>query len=327
MADPRVVSLISQGARARQLDPRAVLAVASREGLGGGIGDQGTSYGPFQLHKGGAYPGYAPQNPTAAQAWAMSPAGINYALNQMGAARGLTGGRAIRALVTQFERPANPGAEIQGAINAYGGINPTPGAGSLNYSPYETAGTLRARGSTPMSTNAFSSFAQSLINNMHVHTPEAMLGAVMQLRQDLDKMSPVANQHSASMMPGFSVAPPQNPGKAMGTVQQGTEKGMQTSFAVQLNKLIKAVGNLSITSGYRSPEEQTTLWNNAVKKYGSPAEAQKWVAPPGHSNHNKGLAADLGGNLQLAHKLAAQYGLTFPMSWEPWHIEPVGIRG
>src|SRR5215831_7275475 len=316
---------ISQAAQRAGLDPRAVLAVASREGLGGGIGDQGTSYGPFQLHKGGAYPGFAPQNPSAAQAWAMSPAGINYALDQIaGVARGQTGRQAIQSIVSRFERPANPAGEIQGALGAYGA--PLPSGPSLNQAPYETAGTLRARGSSPLNPHLYRDFAMNLLSG-GFHGPqsvESMLGAVMQLRQDLAKQSPVAQSHSGGAAPQFTVSPPQqSPG---GFVGQGSEKGMSTAFATSLNQLIKAVGNLSITSGYRSPEEQTSLWNNAVKKYGSAAAARKWVAPPGHSNHNKGLAADLGGNLQLAHQLAPKYGLTFPMPWEPWHIEPMGIR-
>lgn len=217
----------------------------------------------------------------------------------------------------------------------------TPGGGgapaqpSLNKAAYETAGTLRARGSTPVQTNPFmySNFATRLIDSIQggQMSTEGMLGAIMQLRQDLNKQSSVANQHSGASAPDFSTMP-QVPSQGTsikpgaGVVQKGVEHGMQISFANRLNQLIKEVGNLSITSGYRSPEEQTTLWNNAVKKYGSAAAAQKWVAPPGHSNHNKGLAADLGGNLQAAHKLAGKYGLTFPMPWEPWHIEPIGIR-
>lgn len=51
--------------------------------------------------------------------------------------------------------------------------------------------------------------------------------------------------------------------------------------------------NLEILSGYRSPEEQERLWTDAVKKYGSEEAARKWTAPPGHSDHEKGIAVDL----------------------------------
>lgn len=104
--------------------------------------------------------------------------------------------------------------------------------------------------------------------------------------------------------------------------------GLDASFAAQLKALIAASGGkVKLMSGYRTPERQEMLFAAAVKKYGSAAAASKWVAPPGKSNHNKGLAADLGGDLALAAKLAPQFGLYRPMTHEPWHFEPIGHRG
>lgn len=101
---------------------------------------------------------------------------------------------------------------------------------------------------------------------------------------------------------------------------------LDPTFASKLNQLIAAShGKIWITSGFRSEQQQADLYAKAVQKYGA-QEAGMWVAPPGHSNHNKGIAADLGGDMDLAHKLAPQFGLVFPMSWEQWHIEPVGAR-
>lgn len=119
-----IVNLIVQGARARGLDPAAVLAVASQEGLSGRIGDGGHAYGPFQLNNaGGVITGSHPGvNDRATQAWASSPAGINFALDRIAqVARGLHGAQAVNAIVTQFERPRNPGREVAGANAAYGG--------------------------------------------------------------------------------------------------------------------------------------------------------------------------------------------------------------
>lgn len=102
--------------------------------------------------------------------------------------------------------------------------------------------------------------------------------------------------------------------------------GMNADFESRLNNLIAASGGrIWIVSGYRDSATQARLWEEAVAKYG-PDEARNWVAPPGHSNHEKGIAGDLGGDLDLAAQLAPQFGLYFPMSWEPWHIEPVGSR-
>src|SRR5688572_28884240 len=104
----------------------------------------------------------------------------------------------------------------------------------------------------------------------------------------------------------------------------GTE-GMDPRFASALEQMIhESGGRIWIVSGYRSVEEQTSLWNNALAKYGSEDAARQWVAPPGRSNHNHGIAADLGfsdGGLEWAHQNAQKYGLYFPMSWEDWHIE------
>lgn len=89
--------------------------------------------------------------------------------------------------------------------------------------------------------------------------------------------------------------------------------------------------NLRIKSGYRSNEHQAELYAEAVKKYG-PDGAAHWVAPPGHSEHNKGEAVDLDFSKnketeQWVHLNAARFGLKFPMGHEPWHIEPVETRG
>lgn len=102
--------------------------------------------------------------------------------------------------------------------------------------------------------------------------------------------------------------------------------GLNPEFLNSLQAMINASGGkIYLVSGYRSEERQQQLWDAAVAKYGSPEAARKWVAPPGSSNHNFGLAADLGGDLSLAHQLAPQFGLSFRMQWEPWHIEPINV--
>lgn len=112
-----VAHYIAQRARALGLDPNAVLAVARQEGLSGRVGDNGTSFGPFQLHLGGAMP----RGIRDPQAWAESPAGINYALSRINSvAHGLSGRQAIDAIVSRFERPANIPGEIAGALSDYG---------------------------------------------------------------------------------------------------------------------------------------------------------------------------------------------------------------
>jgi hypothetical protein len=112
--------LIRQLAIRRGLDPDAVVAIASVEGntaLHGGvsIGDHGTSFGPFQLHVGGALPA------GKGSAWAHSRAGLTYALDRIaGVARGLKGKEAVSAISSRFERPADVPGEIAKAMGYYG---------------------------------------------------------------------------------------------------------------------------------------------------------------------------------------------------------------
>ena len=50
--------------------------------------------------------------------------------------------------------------------------------------------------------------------------------------------------------------------------------------------------NISITSAYRSYNEQEKLYNTYLKLYGK-SHVDKYVALPGHSEHQTGLAIDL----------------------------------
>lgn len=103
--------------------------------------------------------------------------------------------------------------------------------------------------------------------------------------------------------------------------------GFTPAFQKALNRLLEETG-LSVTSGYRSPQKQAELFAAAVRKYGSESAARKWVAPPGRSKHNHGVAADLGGDLsKLNDAVLRRYGLYRPMPYEPWHVELQGSRG
>jgi hypothetical protein len=110
--------------------------------------------------------------------------------------------------------------------------------------------------------------------------------------------------------------------------------GMQDPFQQALARMLQdapAEVKIGITSGYRSPEVQERLWQEALVKYGSPEKARKWVAPPGRSQHNHGAAADLEylspEAQEWVHANAERYGLAFPLSNEAWHVELAGARG
>ncbi|MBU9673803.1 D-alanyl-D-alanine carboxypeptidase family protein [Planococcus sp. CP5-4] len=105
---------------------------------------------------------------------------------------------------------------------------------------------------------------------------------------------------------------------------------------------------LKITSSYRSYWYQNTLYNNYVEKHGK-AKADRFSARPGHSEHQTGLAFDLGG-VNQAHWFEESFANTKEGKWlasnahkygfhlryqkgkeditgymfEPWHFRYIG---
>ncbi len=131
-------------------------------------------------------------------------------------------------------------------------------------------------------------------------------------------------------MAGFDFTPYAQGGAA---ARPDSFTGMADPFQQALARMLQDAPpdvRVGITSGYRSPEVQQRLWEEALAKYGSEAEARKWVAPPGKSQHNHGNAADLSfmspAAQEWVHQNAAKYGLAFPLSNEAWHVELAGAR-
>lgn len=151
-------------------------------------------------------------------------------------------------------------------------------------------------------------------------------------------------QAPQAIAPPVQASAPASTDTAGSTVPSGEAppaSGLNAEFQKRFAALQKAVratgGDLTIYSGARDAEHQAKLYADAVRKYGSESEARKWVAPPGKSNHDPtsgskygfgsgAVASDLRGDLAVAHKLAGQYGLMFPLANEAWHIELAGIR-
>jgi len=123
--------------------------------------------------------------------------------------------------------------------------------------------------------------------------------------------------------------------KIAGGQTQGVDKTFLDNIA-GMSKEFKSIKNrdLVFTSGYREPAKQQALWEAALIKYGSEAAARKWVAPPGKSKHEVGIAADI--NYAASGKadmdwadssgLLAKYKLYRPLANEHWHVEPIGSR-
>ena len=77
-----------------------------------------------------------------------------------------------------------------------------------------------------------------------------------------------------------------------------------------------------VDSGWRSPAYQERLFDEAVLKYGSDAEAARWVATPSTSAHVSGDAVDIGsGAAEWLSEHGAAYALCQIYGNEPWHYE------
>ena len=89
---------------------------------------------------------------------------------------------------------------------------------------------------------------------------------------------------------------------------------------------------LSIDSGYRSPEKQNYLYQRAIKTYKSAEEAMKWVLPSDLSRHPWGLALDVNLNHDKSGATwleanGATFGLCRVYVNEWWHFEPLTAPG
>ncbi len=84
-----------------------------------------------------------------------------------------------------------------------------------------------------------------------------------------------------------------------------------------------ATGSSSTSTAAGVPGDQERLFHEAVAKYGSKAEAARWVATPGTSAHESGDAVDLGPSAATAWLAGhgAAYGLCQIYRSEPWHYE------
>lgn len=79
----------------------------------------------------------------------------------------------------------------------------------------------------------------------------------------------------------------------------------------------------AVNSGWRSPEYQNQLLREAIARYGSEAEAARWVATATTSPHVSGDAVDIGpaDATEWLTEHGAAYGLCQTYRNEPWHYE------
>ena len=134
----------------------------------------------------------------------------------------------------------------------------------------------------------------------------------------------------------------------------GQVRRMRPEAAAALEEMFAACKEdtgvtLTSVSGYRSYEKQSTLYNNKLKSVGnSQKRADEYVARPGASEHQLGMAMDVGQQGKV--NLTAGFGTTAGGQWvrehcweygfilryeedwedvtgykyEPWHVRYVG---
>jgi zinc D-Ala-D-Ala carboxypeptidase len=107
------------------------------------------------------------------------------------------------------------------------------------------------------------------------------------------------------------------------TAPTGLHPGLVDAFGRAQIEAADAGHELTITSGFRTAEEQAAMLDTEVAKRGSLEEALWWVFPPDRSMHVQGLAIDVGDG-PAADWLAeegARFGLCHTLAWEWWHFE------
>jgi len=128
------------------------------------------------------------------------------------------------------------------------------------------------------------------------------------------------------------------------TYKPGVNKEAYGWLQKMQNEASKYGYNLKLVSGFRSYSDQKYIYNNYVKEYGQTL-TDTFSARPGHSEHQTGLAFDVGwigdgfANTESGKWLAANahnYGfiIRYPKGkenitgyqYEPWHIRYLGIE-
>jgi hypothetical protein len=104
----------------------------------------------------------------------------------------------------------------------------------------------------------------------------------------------------------------------------GLTDGARAAFTAARTEALWRHGQLiGLTSGYRDPCFQQRLFDEEVRRAGSPAAARMLVLPPAESRHVKGIALDVrpleGGRRLEEH--GARYDLYRIYDNDWWHFE------
>ena len=147
--------------------------------------------------------------------------------------------------------------------------------------------------------------------------PAALLGARLVAGASAESASAKSAANATT-----SIAPTTT-SVATTSVPTGLNPGLVDAFDRAQAAAADAGHQLTITSGFRTAEEQAAMFDAEIAKRGSLAEAQRWVFPPDKSMHVHGLAIDVGDGpaaVWLADD-GARFGLCRTLAWEWWHFE------
>ncbi|MFF1879825.1 D-alanyl-D-alanine carboxypeptidase family protein [Leifsonia sp. NPDC058230] len=80
---------------------------------------------------------------------------------------------------------------------------------------------------------------------------------------------------------------------------------------------------ITLVAGWRSARFQQYLFDEAVTKYGSTAEASRWVKPVNESLHQQGKAVDIAtaDAMDFLSRFGGPFGLCQTYANESWHFE------
>jgi LAS superfamily LD-carboxypeptidase LdcB len=144
-------------------------------------------------------------------------------------------------------------------------------------------------------------------------------GPPIALADHTHPLEPAADPGDGSLPPGETWTPFDVQHPAVGRLDPALLSAIQRAAT-------EAAGNgitMTITSGWRSPEFQQRLLDNAVQTYGSLAAARQYVQTPAMSKHVSGEAVDVGGAGADQWLIAngSRFGLCRIYANELWHFE------
>ena len=233
MADQSVVAIVVQVAQSLGVDPRLALAIMQQESGGNpqAVGDHGTSFGLFQLHRGGELGNMSPQQ--AFDPWTNA----HVALSQVAATQHANPGLSPGDLAAASQRPANRGAYAASVNALYNGQpttfpTATTPAGPGATSPQPAGATPGAPTSTMPQTDLGQPIAGAAPQAPHVPGGFSdQINAYSQVKQmTTPTTTPGAVATAAPAIPAHAVPP-----AGTSTAQPGS--GVNTAVAAALTQV------------------------------------------------------------------------------------------